>query len=305
MIGSKSRLSILVVLLLFALLSGCASVGTGGNGKQFVEFHSTSAIEDRVIVARVFVPVTDIEPGPNTTLVSAPLLGRSPLELSETTKLTPMLQLARRVNTLSSVRHNGLNSKDLFSHSGDRIRGLRITRRLVYKNWDDLYSDFPMVSKAQLGRYANQTSSGVALAKWSVEYFFDVSPDRKAYRIILTGSHFIDHQKPPRQDEENESGPAKPYNDSSAYFGTVTYRYPNHEKQKLTSMSIVYQLFQSADQLVYTGGEQSSGWLPLQPEKYGPYNLYISIVHASDFRSLLESSGGFEGILRWLLGRKP
>ena len=307
MIVGENRIRILVVLLLYAVVTGCASAGSGGNGKPYVEFHSNSAIEDRVIVARVFAPVADIEPGPNTVLVAAPFLGTSPLEIPEATKLSPMLQLARRVNTLSSVRHNGLSPKDLFSRSGGRVRGMRITRRLLYKNWNDVHADFPLVSRGQLRRYANESAAGIALAKWSVEYFFDVSPDRKAYRIILTGAHFIDHQKPSEsRDEEDIVERAKPISDYGAFFGAVTYRYPNQERESLASMSIVYKLFQHGDQFVYTGGEQSSGWLPLQPANRGPYNLYISLVHASNFRSLIESAGGFEGFLRWLLGaRKP
>jgi len=294
-----------IVLLSFAVVSGCASVGSGGNGKPYAAFHSDSALEDRVIVARVFAPAEDIEPGPNTILVTAPFLGTSPLEIPETTKLSSMLQVARRINVLSSVRHNGLNSKDLFSRTGNRVRGLRITRRLLYKNWNDVYADFPLVSKEQLRRYSNESAAGISLAKWNVEYFFDVSPDRKAYRVILTGAHFIDHQKPP-EPKADDDGHAKPLNDSEAFFGAVTYRYPDFERQNLASMSIVYKLFQHGDQFVYTGGEQSSGWLPLQPVNRGPYNLYITMVHASDFRSLLESAGGFEGFLRWLLGvRKP
>ena len=323
MIGGKSSLSAIVVLLLFALVSGCTSLGIGGKSKPFAEFHSNSAIEDQVIVAKVYAPAADIEPGPNTSLVDAPYLGASPLEIPGATKLSSMLQFTKRIKALSTIRHNGLDPRDLFSRSGDRIRGLRITRRLVYKNWNDVYSDFPLVSKEQLRRYSNESAAGIALAKWSVEYFFDVSPDRQAYRVILTGSHYIEHRKPPRTKQKStrtygkppryyrkhpESGDeaqnkmTKAYNDSRAFFGTITYRYPNHDRENVVSMSIVYKLFQHGDKFVYTGGTQSSGWLPLQQAKHGPYNLYISIVHASDFQSLLESKEGFKGFLAWLLG---
>lgn len=323
MIVGKNTVRILVVLLLYAIVSGCASVASRGNGKKFVAFHSDTAIEDRVIAARVTASAEDIEPEPNSVLVEAPFLGASPLEIPESTKVLPMLQLAKRVDVLSSVRHNGLSSNDLFSRSGDRTPGLRITRRLLYKNWDDVYTDFPLVSKEQLHRYANESAAGIALAKWSVEYFFDVSPDRKAYRVIMTGSHFIEHRipsrseqeslgshgkpprshrKPPRSGEEGHNNKAKPYNDFGAFFGAVTYRYPKHDRENVVSMSIVYKLFQHENQFVYTGGEQSSGWLPLQQTKDKPYNLYISIVHASNFQSLIESKGGMQGFLLWLLG---
>ncbi|MDX5151645.1 MAG: hypothetical protein R3188_04135, partial [Acidiferrobacterales bacterium] len=323
MIVGKNTVRILVVLLLYAIVSGCASTGSrDDHGKKFAAFHSDTAIEDRVIAARVTASAEDIEPGPNTNLVAAPFLGASPLEIPESTKVLPMLQLAKSVKVLSSVRHNGLSSKDLFSRSGDRIPGLRITRRLLYKNWGDVYADFPFVSKEQLHRYANESATGIALAKWSVEYFFDVSPDRKAYRVIMTGSHFIEHRKPPRSEQESadygkpprfhrkptrsgekgHNGKAKSYNDSGAFFSAVTYRYPNHDRENVVSMSIVYKLFQHEDQFVYTGGEQSSGWLPLQQAKDKPYNLYISIVHARNFQSLIESKGGMQGFLLWLLG---
>ena len=321
MIIGKNTVHTLVVLLLYVFVSGCASIESRDNGKKFVTFHSDNAIEDRVIAARVTASAEDIEPGPNTNLVDAPFFGASPLEIPESTKVLPMLQLAKSVNVLSSVRHNGLSSKDLFSRSGDRIPGLRITRRLIYKNWDDVYADFPLVSKEQLHRYANESAAGIALAKWSVEYFFDVSPDRKAYRVIMTGSHFIEHRKPPRSQQEAPGSYGKPprshrkpsrsgdegqntktFNDLGAFFGSITYRYPNHERENVVSMSIVYKLFQHEDQFVYTGGEQSSGWLPLQQAKDKPYNLYISIVHARNFQSLIESKGGMQGFLLWLLG---
>lgn len=315
MIGGKSSLSAIVVLLLFALVSGCTSLGIGGKSKPFAEFHSNSAIEDQVIVAKVYAPAADIEPGPNTSLVDAPYLGTSPLEIPGTTKLSSMLQFTKRIKALSTIRHNGLNPRDLFSRSGDQIRGLRITRRLVYKNWNDVYSDFPLVSKEQLLRYSNESAAGIALAKWSVEYFFDVSPDHQAYRVILSGSHYIEHRKPSGTKQKSPRTHGKPpryhrkpkkvtkaYNDSRAFFGTITYRYPNHDRENVVSMSIVYKLFQHGDKFVYTGGKQSSGWLPLQQAKHGPYNLYISIVHASDFQALLESKEGFKGFLAWLLG---
>jgi len=323
MIIGKNALRILVVLLLYVIVTGCASIGSSGNGKPFAEFHSTSAIEDRVVVSRVTAPVADIEPGPNTVLVDAPFMGASPVEIPEATKLSSMLQLAKRVKALSTVRHNGISPSDLFSRSGDRIPGLRITRRLLYKNWKDVYTDFPLVSKANLRRYSSETSAGISLAKWSVEYFFDVSPDRKAYRVILTGTHFIDHRRPlraqqkppkphgkppgshrdrPKSGDEEQNRVTKSHNDFGAFFGTITYRYPNPERETVVSMSIVYKLFQQEDRFVYTGGKQSSGWLPLQQANHGPYNLYISIVHASDFQSLLESKTGFKGFLAWLLG---
>jgi hypothetical protein len=323
MIGGKRNLSLLTVLLSFALVSGCASLGIGGKGKAFSDFHSTSAIEDSVIVAKVYAPAADIVPGPNTSLVDAPYLGTSPMDIPEATKLSAMLQFAKRVKALSTVRHNGLSPSDLFSRSGDRVRGLRITRRLLYKNWDDVYADFPLVSKEQLRRYSNESAAGIALAKWSVEYFFDVSPDRQAYRVILSGSHFIDHRGPtrsqqkspgthgkpprfylkhPKSDDEEQKGMTKANNDFGAFFGTITYRYPNHDRENVVSMSIVYKLFQHGTQFVYTGGEQSSGWLPLQPANHGPYDLYISIVHASNFQSLIEDDGGFKAFVVWLLG---
>jgi len=323
MIGGKSGLPVLVVLLLFASVSGCASVGSGGGGKDFADFHSTSAIEDRVTVAKVYIPAADIDPGSNTTLGNASILGVSPLEIPEATKLSPMLQLAKSVKVISTVRHNGLSPADLFSRSGDRIQGLRISRRLLYKNWNDVYADFPLVSREQLHRYSNESAAGIALVKWSVEYFFDVSPDRQAYRVILAGSHYIDHRKtkkaqqqsrgatgkPPRSSRkrpnsgtEGLNGATKQFSDFGAFFGTITYRYPNHDRENVVSMSIVYKLFQHGSQFVYTGGQQASGWLPLQKENHGPYNLYISMVQASNLQSIIESKGGLKGFLLWLLG---
>jgi len=288
------------LFLLYLALTGCSSVQSRNDGKPYVPFHSASAIEDRIIVARVFAPVSDIEPGDNTTLVTAPFLGTSPLELPDSDKISPILQLARRVSTLASIRNNGSGSKDLFSRSGGRVRGLRVTHRLLYRSWQDVYADFPLVEKAKLRSYSTQSSKGIALAKWSVEYFFDVSTDGKAYRIILTGAHFIEHRKP--EEPDDEFGEEKPLDGSAAFFGAVTYRYPDSVRAKVMTVSVVFKLFQQEDRFVYTGGEQSSGWLPLQPGKRGPYNLYLSMVHATNFRTLLDEAGGFEGFLRWLLG---
>lgn len=292
------RLGALVSLLL--VLTGCASSGSSSDSRPYEPFRSKLALEDRIIVARVFAPVSEIDPGENTTLVTAPFLGTSPLELSDTNKLSPMLQLARRVSTLASVRHNGDKSKDLFSYANGRVRGLRITHRLLYRSWDDLYSEFPLVDKQHLVQYAHATEKGVSLAKWSVEYYFDVSKDGSAYRIILTGAHFIDHRKPESNDQDSDH--AKPVDDYGAFFGAVTYRYPARAKANLVTMSILFKLFQNADGFIFTGGEQSSGWLPLQPGTRGPYNLYLSVVHATNFLTLLDETGGFDGFIRWLIG---
>ena len=300
------------LLLLFAGLSACATSSTIGQSKSYSAFQSKTAIEDRVTVAQVSAPAAEMVLETDTILKSTPVLGVSPIELPNVDKISSMLQLAKRISTLSSVRHNGLTPAELFVPRKARLEGMKISRRLVYKNWEDLYADFQFVPHERLRQYATVTDAGIALIKWSMTYYFDLAPDHRAYRVILAGAHFIEHRRQKAEKSEhrgprggkrtNESPQKISINDFDSFFGAVTYRYPNSSQGGLSSMSVVFKLFQGGQQEVYTGGNQTSGWLPLQPNEKTPYNLYFTFVHASNVRSLLESAGGFDGLILRLLG---
>jgi hypothetical protein len=300
------------LLLLFAGLSACATSGMVIKSKSYKAFRSKTAIEDRITVTRVSAPAADMVLEADTILESSPVLGVSPLEMPNTVKISPMLQLFKRVKTLASVRHNGLTPADLFVPRNARLKGMKISRRLVYKNWKDLYADFKFVPHDRLRLYANETDAGIALIKWSTMYYFDLAPDHKAYRVILASAHFIEHRRPevdksesrgPRGSKHTHKSPQKkPINDFKSFFGAVTYRYPNNGHGDLSSMSVVFKLFQGGRQEVYTGGNQTSGWLPLQSTDKVPYNLYFTLVHASNVRSLLDRAGGFNGLILRFLG---
>jgi len=290
------------LLLLFAGLSACATSGAVSQTKPYKEFRSDTAIEDRISATRVSVPVADMVLETDTILKITPVLGITPLELPNTDKISPMLQLAKRVSILASVRHNGLTPTELFAPRKAQLKGMKISRRLVYKNWEDLYADFRYVPREKLRQYATETDAGIALIKWSMTYYFDPAPDRRAYRVILARAHFIEHRKPMEDKNADESSKKKITNDFDSFFGAITYRYPNNNRGDLSSTSVIFKLFQDGQQEVYSGGDQMSGWLPLQPDEKVPYNLYFSLVHASNVSSLLDSAGGFNGLLLWLLG---
>jgi len=291
-----------LLLLLFVGLSACATSGTVGQSKPYKEFRSETAIEDRITATRVSVPVAELGLEADTILKTTPVLGITPLELPNTDKISPMLQLAKRVSILASVRHNGLTPTELFVPGKVRLKGMKISRRLVYKSWEDLYADFRYVPHENLRKYATETDAGIALEKWSMTYYFDPAPGRRAYRIILAGAHFIEHRKPMEDKSANESSQQKTANGLDSFFGAITYRYPNNNRGDLSSTSVIFKLFQDGQQEVYTGGDQMSGWLPLQPDEKAPYNLYFTLVHASNVSSLLDSAGGFNGLILWLVG---
>lgn len=294
-----------LLLPALALLSACVTGSSTGEGSRYQKFKSRLATGDRVIIEPVSIPADRVAPGANSVLVSSPLLGTSPLEIPETDKISPIVQLAKRVETIASVRHNGVSPSKLFARNNGKLNGIRISRRLLYRNRGDLAAEFPGVAPDLLKQYSTRSGSEIELRKWTVVYFFDLSPDGKSYRIILGSADFIDHNGAKTNTSEDDFGQKKPENAFAPFFGAVTYRFPNTSNGKLNSTSVVFKLFQEGHQHVYTGNSQSSGWLPLQQDfKGGSYNLYFTLVHASNFRSFLESSGGFEGLLPWLLGAK-
>ncbi len=282
------------LMLVIMLISACASNGTSAIGTQYDKFLSKNAEKNVISIDAIEIDRARLTLTKNTTLKSTPILGTSPFEVTQADKISSLVKLARRINTITSIRHDGYGVKKSFSSKRGKVPGFRLKHELEYKDWKDVAKDFPSVPMKLLMQNGREAGSRIIITKWHMEYYFVLSPDKSAYKAVLASAKYLDHSK--NQEEGSES-------DRSAFFTTLTYRYPVNTTGSLISTSVVFKLFQTENQRVYVSEQQATGWLPLQKNSTdGSYNLYFTLVHASNIRSLMESFGGVEGLMFRLLG---
>ncbi len=267
------RIQIVLCVILLAGLA-CKS-GKKSPGTPQYKIH---AVDGGVELEHDVVPRAEVTVPAVETLIPGGVLQRPPLTLSDLKQLPLLGELAGPLGWGATTRWTGQGFLRELQAEDGAARAHRLVLRLVldYDDTEALKADYPQLDEKLVEGLPRTEKGRIRFLPIEARLYLLASDDGKAFRIVLDSlTHYEGTGAIARRGKTTE----KPM----PVLTSVSYTYPDPVHRTLRFISVIFDHKIVAEEGFYRGHQQSSGWLPLQPEPMtGPFALRVRVAEITE-----------------------
>ena len=271
------RIQIVLCVILLAGLA-CKSGKKSGTKKSGAPQYKIHAVDGGVELVHDVVPRAEITVPAVETLIPGGILKRPPLTLSDLKQLPLLGELGGPLGWGATTRWTGQGFLRELQAEDGAARAHRLVLRLVldYDDTEGLKADYPQLDEKLVEGLPRTEKGRIRFIPVEVRLYLLASDDGKAFRIVLDSLVVYEGAVSVARRGKTTEKPMPA-------LTSVSYTYPDPQHRTLRFTSVIFDHKIVAEEGVYRGHQQSSGWLPLQPEPMtGPFALRVRVAEVTE-----------------------
>ncbi len=265
------------IVLCVILLTGlaCKSGKKSATGTPQYKIH---AVDGGVELEHDVVPRAEVTVPAVETLIPGGVLQRPPLTLSDLKQLPLLGHLGGPLGWGANTRWTGQGDLRELQPEDGAARAHRLELRLVldYDDTEGLKTDYPQLDEKLVEGLPRTEKGRIRFIPIEVRLYLLASDDGKAFRIVLDSLTVY-------EGAESIARRGKTTEKPMPALTSVSYAYPDPEHRTLRFISVIFDHKIVAEEGLYRGHQQSSPWLPLQPEPMtAPFTLRVRVAEITE-----------------------
>ena len=232
------------------------------------------AVDGRAELVHDLVPESDVVVPATSRVIPGAILRRPPLTLVELKRFPILTEIAgpQGWSLVMQASGQGLR-RGLVDDEGVRLAHrfeMRVT--VDFPDAESLLLDYPHLDDATVATLPRTPEGLLRFEPLDVVFYIVVSEDDRAWRVVLDS---LKLQESRESIERRGETAAKPM----PIVTMFTYHFPDYQEETFEMFTVVFDHKIVAEKRSFSGQQQVSPWLPLQPNsEIAPWNVRIQMT---------------------------